>query len=298
MALRHVKGNTWVYEGSTALMPLYMVKENEAVIIDTGFAKTDREGLTKLFDEAVTLRGIICTHAHFDHSGNVRYLQERYGVPVAAHIIEAGIATNTESYRANYIGLTYGKTSELFPEECFTADVLIRPGDTTFTLAGAEFTVLPLPGHSAGHTGIITPDNVAYVGDTILDEAEISGAKLPTSMFVQRDLESKANLLHNTCDAYILAHKSVVENIVPLAEKNIAFLYEKRDEILSYLTDGMTLAQWLDVFCQKVNIRTRSMLKFSIIERNFSNFVAWMTDDHLIEERREYCAKTYYRVEN
>ena len=46
MALQHVKGNTWVYEGSTTLMPLYMVKENEAVIIDTGFAKTDREGLT------------------------------------------------------------------------------------------------------------------------------------------------------------------------------------------------------------------------------------------------------------
>ena len=138
---------------------------------------------------------------------------------------------------------------------------------------------------------------MAYVGDTILDEAEISGAKLPTSMFVRRDLDSKANLLYSTCDAYILAHKSVVENIVPLAEKNIAFLYQKRDEILSCLTDGMTLAQWLDVYCQKVNIRSRCTLKFSIIERNFSNFVAWMTDDHLIAERREYCAKTYYRVE-
>ncbi len=297
MALQHVKGNTWVYEGSTMLMPLYMVAEKEAVIIDTGFAKLDREGLTQLFDTQLKLRGIICTHAHFDHSGNVRYLQERYGVPVAAHIIEAGIATNTESYRANYIGLTYGKTSELFPEECFTTDVLIRPNDTTFTLAGAEFTVLPLPGHSAGHTGIITPDNVAYVGDTILDEAEISAAKLPTSMFVQRDLESKAKLLHSACDAYILAHKSVVENIAPLVELNINFLYEKRDELLSYLTDGMTFAQWLDTFCQKVNIRTRSALKFSIIERNFSNFVAWMTDEHLIEERREYCAKTYYKVE-
>lgn len=297
MALQHVKGNTWVYEGATALMPLYMVAENEAVIIDTGFAKLDREGLTQLFDTQLKLRGIICTHAHFDHSGNVRYLQERYGVPVAAHIIEAGIATNTESYRANYIGLTYGKTSELFPEECFATDVLIRPEDTTFTLAGAEFTVLPLPGHSAGHTGIITPDNVAYVGDTLLDDAEIDGAKLPTSMFVKRDIESKEKLLHTTCDAYILAHKSVVWDIAPLVARNIAFLYEKREELLSCLQDGMTFAQWLDIFCQRVNIRTRSTLKFAIIERNFSNFVAWMTDEHLIEVRRECCAKTYYKVE-
>lgn len=296
MALRHVKGNTWVYEGATALMPLYMVAENEAVIIDTGFAKLDREGLTQLFDTQLKLRGIICTHAHFDHSGNVRYLKERYGVPVAAHIIEAGIATNTDSYRANYIGLTYGKTTELFPEECFTTDVLIRPEDTAFTLAGAEFTVLPLPGHSSGHTGIITPDNVAYVGDTLLDDAEIDGAKLPTSMFVRRDIESKEKLLHTPCDAYILAHKSVVWDIKPLVERNISFLYEKRDELLSYLEDGMTFAQWLDIFCQKVNIRTRSTLKFAIIERNFSNFVAWMTDENLIEVRRECCAKTYYKA--
>ena len=110
MALRHVKGNTWVWEGSTMLLPLYMVGEKEAVLIDTGYALQEREGLTKLFDEDLTLRGIICTHAHFDHSGNVRYLQQRYGVPVAAHIIEAGISINTEAYRANYIGLTYGKS--------------------------------------------------------------------------------------------------------------------------------------------------------------------------------------------
>lgn len=297
MALQHVKGNTWVYEGSTALMPLYMVAENEAIIIDTGFAKSDREGLTKLFDEEIKLRGVICTHAHFDHSGNVRYLQTRYGVPVAAHIIEAGIATNTESYRANYIGLTYAKTNELFPEECFTTNIVIRPEDTTVSIGGATFGVFPLPGHSTGHTGIITPDNVLYVGDTILDDSEISSAKLPTSMFIRRDLESKEKILHSGCDYYILSHKSVVQDIAPLVQKNIAFFYRKRDEILSCLTDGMTLAQWLDVFCQTVNIRTRNMLKFAIIERNFSNFIAWMTDENLVEVRRECCAKTYYRLE-
>lgn len=296
MALRHVKGNTWVWEGSTMLLPLYMVGEKEAVLIDTGYALQEREGLTKLFDEDLTLRGIICTHAHFDHSGNVRYLQQRYGVPVAAHIIEAGISINTEAYRANYIGLTYGKTQELFPEECFTADIILLPEDTTFSIGGAEFEMLLLPGHSAGHIGIVTPDNVCYVGDTLLEEAQISVAKMPTSMYVQRDLESKRSLLNTHYDAYILAHTSVVTDIAPVVEKNIEVFYRKRDEIFSCLVDGMTSAQWLDVFCQKANIRTRNMFKFAIIERNFSNFVAWMIDDGLIEVRRECCAKTYYRV--
>lgn len=298
MALRRVKGNTWVWEGYTALMPLYMLGEKEAILIDTGYAAHDREGLTKLFDEDLTLRGIICTHAHFDHSGNVRFLQQRYGVPVAAYIIEAGIAVNTEAYRANYIGMTYGKTREIFPEECFTADMVLMPEDTTFTLCGVEFGMLLLPGHCAGHIGISTPDNVLYVADCLLDEAQITAAKMPTSMFVQRDLESKRSLLDTHYDAYILAHTAVVTDIAPLVEKNIEAFYRKREEIISCLSDGMTFPQWLDVFCQKVGIRTRSALKFAIIERNFSNFVSWMTDEGLIEIRRDCCAKTYYKVEN
>ncbi len=296
MALHHVKGNTWVWEGYSALMPLYMVGQKEAVLIDTGYAVHDREGLTKLFDEDLTLRGIICTHAHFDHSGNVRYLSQRYGVPVAASLIEAGIAVNTESYRANYIGLTYGKTQEMFPEECFTADMILRSEDTALSMADAEFGILPLPGHSAGHIGIVTPDNVLYVADCLLDEAQIAAAKMPTSMFVRRDLESKHALLDTRYDAYILAHTAVVTDIAPVVEKNIEAFFSKRDELLSCLTDGMTFPRWLDTFCQKVGIRTRSTLKFAIIERNFSNFVSWMVDEGLIEIRRECCAKTYFRM--
>ena len=296
MALHHVKGNTWVWEGYAALMPLYMVGDKEAILIDTGYATQDREGLTKLFDEVLTLRGIICTHAHFDHSGNVRFLSRRYGVPVAASLIEAGIAVNTESYRANYIGMTYGKTHEMFPEECFTADIVLKPEDTGFTMAGTQFGILPLSGHSAGHIGISTPDNVLYVADCLLDEAQIATAKMPTSMFVQRDLESKRSLLETRYDAYILAHTAVVTDIAPVVEKNIQVFYRKRDEILSCLSEGMTFPQWLDTFCQKVGIRTRSALKFAVIERNFSNFVSWMVDEGLIEIRRQCCAKTYYRT--
>lgn len=296
MALRHVKGNTWVWEGCNALLPLYMVGESEAILIDTGVASHDRNGLTKLFDEELTLRGIICTHAHFDHSGNVRFLQQRYNVPVAAYIIEAGIAINTEAYRANYIGMTYGKTREMFPEECFTADIVLMPEDTTVTIAGAVFGVLPLPGHCAGQIGISTPDNVLYVADCLLDEAQITAAKMPTSMFVQRDLESKRSLLDTRYDAYILAHTAVVTDIAPVVEKNIEVFYRKRDEIISCLSDGMTFPQWLDAFCQNVGIRTRNMFKFAIIERNFSNFVSWMVDEGLIEIRRDCCAKTYFRT--
>lgn len=295
MELRHVLGRTWVAEASTALLPIYRVTDTDIILIDTGYAKLDRTGLTALIeDRGFHLRGIICSHAHFDHSGNVRYLQQRCGAKAAAHIIEAGISVNPDAYRANYVALTYGKSREFFLEECFVADTIIGPEDDFLDFCGVRFGILQLPGHSAGHIGVVTPDNVAYVGDCLIDQQQIDSAKLPTSMFIARDLQSKEFLRRTQYDAYILAHKSVVTDIAPLVDSNIAFIHRKAEELLNDLTDGMTFAQWISTFCQRENIRTKNELKFSIIERNFSNFVDWLTDEGRILVRREYCAKTYY----
>ena len=295
MELRHVLGRTWVAEASTALLPIYRVTDTDIILIDTGYAKLDRAGLTALIeDRGFHLRGIICSHAHFDHSGNVRYLQQRRGAKAAAHIIEAGISVNPDAYRANYVALTYGKSREFFLEECFVADTIIGPEDDFLDFCGVRFGILQLPGHSAGHIGVVTPDNVAYVGDCLIDQQQIDSAKLPTSMFIARDLQSKEFLRRTQYDAYILAHKSVVTDIAPLVDSNIAFIHRKAEELLNDLTDGMTFAQWISTFCQRENIRTKNELKFSIIERNFSNFVDWLTDEGRILVRREYCAKTYY----
>ena len=295
MELRHVLGRTWVAEASTALLPIYRVTDTDIILIDTGYAKLDRAGLTALIeDRGFHLRGIICSHAHFDHSGNVRYLQQRCGAKAAAHIIEAGISVNPDAYRANYVALTYGKSREIFLEECFVADTIIGPEDDFLDFCGVRFGILQLPGHSAGHIGVVTPDNVAYVGDCLIDQQQIDSAKLPTSMFIARDLQSKEFLRQTKYDAYILAHKSVVTDIAPLVDSNIAFIHRKAEELLNDLTDGMTFAQWISTFCQRENIRTKNELKFSIIERNFSNFVDWLTDEGRILVRWEYCAKTYY----
>ena len=295
MELRHVLGRTWVAEASTALLPIYRVTDTDIILIDTGYAKLDRTGLTALIeDRGFHLRGIICSHAHFDHSGNVRYLQQRCGAKAAAHIIEAGISVNPDAYRANYVALTYGKSREFFLEECFVADTIIGPEDDFLDFCGVRFGILQLPGHSAGHIGVVTPDNVAYVGDCLIDQQQIDSAKLPTSMFIARDLQSKEFLRRTQYDAYILAHKSVVTDIAPLVDSNIAFIHRKAEELLNDLTDGMTFAQWISTFCQRENIRTKNELKFSIIERNFSNFVDWLTDEGRILVRRGYCAKTYY----
>lgn len=296
MELRHVYGRTYAAVGATALMPVYKLTDTDIVLMDTGYAKLDRSALTNLMeDNGFRLRGILCSHAHFDHTGNVRYLQQRYGCQAAAQIIEAGISVNPDAYRANYVALTYGKSHEYFLEECFLADVIIPADADHVDFCGTRFGILQLPGHSAGHIGIVTPDNVAYVGDCLIDEGQIEGAKLPTSMFIARDLESKESLRALRCPAYIIAHKQVLTDIGPLIDRNLAFILDKGQEVLDCLEDGMSFDQWIYTFCKKENVRTHNEFKFSVVERNFANFVDWLADEGRIEVRREFCAKHYFR---
>lgn len=296
MELRQVLGSTYVAEGATALIPLYKLNETDVILLDTGYAKLDRSGLTHLLDDnGFQLKGVICSHAHFDHTGNVRYLQQRYGALAAAQIIEAGISVNPEAYRANYVALTYGRSREYFLEECFIADVIIPADATELVFCGAKFGILQLPGHSAGHIGIITPDGVAYLGDCLISRSQIDTAKLPTSMFIARDLESKRSLYTLRCPAYIVAHKEVLTDITDLIAENIRIIQSKAREILDCLTDGMTFDLWISEFCKRENVRTHNELKFCMVERNFSNFAAWLEDSDAVEIRREFCAKKYYR---
>lgn len=298
MELRHVYGNTYAAVGATALMPVYKLTERDIVLMDTGYARLDRSALVNLIEgNGFRLRGILCSHAHFDHTGNVRFLQQRYGCQAAAQIIEAGISVNPDAYRANYVALTYGKSREYLLEECFPADVIIPADAEHLDFCGARFGILQLPGHSAGHIGVVTPDGVAYLGDCLIDEAQIAAAKLPTSMFIARDLESKESLRNLRRPAYIIAHKQVLTDIGPLIDRNIDFIHDKGRELLEDLEDGMSFDQWIYAFCQRENVRTRNEFKFSIVERNFANFVDWLTDEGKVEVRREFCAKHYFHRE-
>ena len=144
MDMIHVLGDTYAAVGSTALLPIYKLDARNIVLMDTGYAKLDRSGLTNLLDaNGLVPKYVLCSHAHFDHTGNARYLQQRYGAKAIISLIEAGISVNPDSYRANYVALTYGKIQELFLEECFTADRVLRESDTSLTLDGRTFGILP-----------------------------------------------------------------------------------------------------------------------------------------------------------
>ena len=244
MELLHIHKDTWAAVGATALIPFYRLTDTDIVLLDTGIAASDREGLTALLEEhGLHPKGILCSHAHYDHVGNAAYLRCRYGCPIAMPMIEAAICADATAFRANYETLTYGTIQSMFPEECFLSDVLISPDIDHLDFCGVRFGLLPLPGHSAGQMGFITPDGTAYLADCLLGPEQLQRFKLPTIMHIARDLTVMESLRSLRCPAYVLAHKTSVTELGPVIDANIAAIHDKGRRLLSCLTDGMTADQ-------------------------------------------------------
>ena len=272
----HVLGKTYVIETPSTFIPVYHLNEREVVLLDTGFA-SDREALMELLhDRRWQVRGVICSHGHMDHSGNIRFLQERYGCRVAAHEIEAEIAATPESFRSHYCVSTPDENGGL--EESFSATDIITPQTRQFLFCGAEFYILQLPGHSGGHIGVITPDNVAYLGDALMGMAQLAASKMPTTGHLRRDLESKRSLHNLEAAAYIVPHKNIMSDIHPLIDANIRCYEAKARGILVSLRGEMTLKQWLCAYCEEQQVSVRSEDGFFVLKYGFRSMVEYLVE--------------------
>ena len=112
---------------------------SNALVVDPGDADAVRRTLT---EHGLTLKQILVTHHHADHTGGVDALRDAFGAAV------------------------YGPATERIPKP-FTP---LADGDVVSAL-GLDFTVIDVPGHTAGHIAFYTPNMngapLLFCGDTL-----------------------------------------------------------------------------------------------------------------------------------
>lgn len=118
---------------------IYQKQGGAAYIIDPGYSP--EKFLKFLREEKLSLRGIILTHHHYDHTGGVAKLSAETDCPVYIHQRDADL---------------YGEPAEF-----------LQDGDT-FDLDGEELQVIHTPGHTEGGICLVSKKSrVAFTGDTL-----------------------------------------------------------------------------------------------------------------------------------
>ena len=138
----------------------------EAAVVDpSGDAASLRLELARM---GTTCAGILITHSHWDHILGLAELAEGTGVKVWGPEIEVDVLENPQSYYSG-VGVTL---------RGWKPDVLLSGGET-IEVAGINFEVVAVPGHSPGHLAYYA-DGALLSGD-VLFQGSVGRTDLPRS---------------------------------------------------------------------------------------------------------------------
>ena len=145
---------------------------SEAAVVDPGMLDERENALFDTFvrSNGLSLKYILLTHAHIDHTFGIDYLRDTYNVPVLGSKADAPL------------GQMRGQQAQMFnlPVRLGPVEMDSFVGDgTTLRLGNEKIEVIETPGHSPGGVCYYVPDSgFVLTGDTLF-QGSIGRTDLP-----------------------------------------------------------------------------------------------------------------------
>lgn len=279
--LEHVLGDTWCIVTGYCRIPLYMSDRSRAVMIDSGLKYPDREGILALLNrENIRVATLLTSHFHPDHVGNHTALKAAHGCAVYMTPFARIMSRDPSNLQAvGYETYTFRKARG--PYSYCGPDQIIPEDAKEICVGGITFQLLWLPGHAVEQVGFVTPDDVAYLADTVLSDHLLQSVKLPYYTCLRLDLQAKEALRALRCRRYILAHSGVYDEIGGLIDRNIATAHEKLRLVEALADEWCTLEQLCAAVMTRLEMDLSAESKVIGGKRNIQVLV-----EHLVETQR------------
>lgn len=284
MEIKEIKGNTFCIDTGMSYIPFYKINDEEIILLDSGWAKGERKGIVELLEKNnFKVAGIICSHAHIDHIGNNAYFKKIYNCTIAMSAYEALVCSSTVNLKVYYSSQTLTGVTEHFGHMVCESDIMITDDQDRICVCGIKFKIIHTPGHSPAHICIVTPDDVAYLGDALISYEVMEGAKMPYAFILREDLKSKAKLYDLKCSKYVVAHKGMYNDITKLITDNIIFYKNRAAKIYDLIDGAMTMEDIMKTAMEDFNIRVQSIYRYAFIERMLRSYVEYLNETGSIE---------------
>lgn len=297
MEIKHIKGNTFCIDTGMTYIPFYKIDDKRIIMLDSGWARGERKGIEEILEENnFKVEAIICSHAHIDHVGNNAYLKEKYNCIIAMASYEALICSSSVNLKLYYSSETLTHVTEHYGSMICKTDIMISDSENKVSVCGIDFGVFHTPGHSPAHICIITPDDVAYVGDSLISYEVMEGAKIPYAFILRQDLKSKEKLYNLKCSRYVVAHKGIFDDITTLIGDNMNFYKNTAYRVLNVMEGSMTKEEIIRSVIKNFEISVKDVDKYLFIERMLRSYLDYLKEIGKIEAIIEDKVYKYRKV--
>jgi glyoxylase-like metal-dependent hydrolase (beta-lactamase superfamily II) len=275
MQLKQIKGGTY-YIPWPANMGVY-VRENRAVLIDSGGDKEAGRQILKLFREKEwNLTIIVNTHSNADHIGGNAFIQSKTGCPIAATRLEAAFIENPVLEPAFLYGGYPFKTLRnkfLMAKPSRLAHIIPSSGP----ILNTGLTAFPLGGHYFDMIGVMTPDGVAFLADSIFSEEIILKYHIYFLYNLEAHLKTLQRLKGFEARFYLPSHGKLSTDISGLVETNLAKIGEIRHLVHTFCQTPCTFDEVLARVCQHYRIELNAN-QYVLAGSTIRSYLSYLAD--------------------
>jgi len=230
--LKHIAGKTFCLDTPAATLGIYLIDENNCLLIDSGEAAYGQQVLTFIKEQGWRVSAIINTHAHADHCGANRLIAEVTGAGIYASASE-------KIFMENPWLIPYTLFSA-HPPRPLTNRFIVPPASPdveavfpgSWVIEGASVQFISLNGHSPGHMGVLTPDRVLFAGDSLLSSQAYHTFPCPVVTDVRSQLASLQTLAEGGYDYLCIAHGGWIDQPLAVIDQNREWLLRLINDVL------------------------------------------------------------------
>lgn len=257
---------------------IYVINDNNVCIIDTGNSTSCGQQIDNVLKENNwNLKYIINTHGHADHIGGNKYLQDKYGCQIFASMIESLFIINPFLE----VNLLYGAIP---PKEMYSSLLLADSSEcediSKLDIEG--ITILNLKGHSMGHIGIITSDNVCFTGDAYTSEKILNKYKIQYMYDVELCLKTLRLLKDTKYNYYVPAHGEVENDCKNTIISNITNILDIENAIINFIKPSITYAKLIQELFKKYHIKM-NIMQYYLIGATLKSYLTKLAKERKIE---------------